>query len=262
MPSDLPAPCHGHEVAVQARRRAGFQAALRQVQFLEPRRQGHRRRIAHAPAGVVLQPDVNLAVEEGACGQHHGRGQKADAELRHRAAHLVALDDQVVASFGENGQIGLIFESTANGLLVQHAIGLGARGAHRRALRGIQDAELDAGFVGRSRHRPTQRINLAHQMPLADAADRRIATHRSQRVEVVRQQQRIGARPRCGKRGLGAGMAAADNDDIETGGVEHGNRMLQRGSGPAILRQAAEKSQFLPSPIATNTPRTPTPATS
>ena len=210
-------------LAVEARRRAGLQAALRQVQFLEARRQRHRRRIAHASTGVVLQPDVNLAVEEGACGQHHGRGQKADAELRHGTGDALAFNDQIVAGFGKDGQIGLIFQSTADRLLVQHAVGLGAGGAYRRAFRGIQDAELDAGFVGGRRHRTTQRIDLAYQMALADAADRRIAAHRPERVEVVRQQQRVRTRPRRGKRSFGAGVAAADDDDIETGGIEHGN---------------------------------------
>jgi hypothetical protein len=44
----------------------------------------------------------------------------------------------------------------------------------------------------------------------------------TERVEVVGQQQRIRTRPGCGKRGLGAGVAAADDNDIETGGIEHG----------------------------------------
>jgi len=105
---------------------------------------------------------VDLAVEEGARGQHHGLGQKADAELRHRAADLVTLDDQVVAGLGKNRQIGLVFQSTADRLFVQHAVGLRAGGAHRRAFRGVEDAELDAGFVGGGGHRAAQRIDLAH----------------------------------------------------------------------------------------------------
>jgi hypothetical protein len=85
----------------------------------------------------------------------------------------------------------------------------------------LRDAELDAGLVGRCRHRSTQRINLTHQMALANAADRWIATHRPQRVEIVCQQQRIRTRPRRGERSFGAGMAAADNNDIETGREKH-----------------------------------------
>ena len=117
--------------------------------------------------------------------------------------------------------IGLIFESTADGLLVKHAVGLGARRSHGRPFRGIEDAELDAGLIGGRRHRTAQRIDIAHQMALADTADRRVAAHRPECVEVVRQQQRVRTRPRRGKRSFGAGVTAADDDDIETGGVKH-----------------------------------------
>jgi hypothetical protein len=207
-------------LAIETRRRASFQAALRQLQFFQSGRQRDRRRIAHPATGVVFQTDVNLAVEEGSCGQHDRIGQKADAQFGDCAATLT-FDDQVVAGIGEKRQIGLVFQSTADGLLVQHTVGLGASRAHRRAFRGVEDAELDTGFVGSRGHRPAQRIDFAHQVALANAADRRIAAHRPQRVEVVGQQQRIRPRPRCGKRSFGAGMAAADNNDIETGGEKH-----------------------------------------
>src|SRR2546430_10936846 len=49
--------------------------------------------------------------------------------------------------------------------------------AHRRALAGIERAELDAGAVSRPGHGAAQRVDLAHQVSLADAADGRIATH-------------------------------------------------------------------------------------
>src|SRR5205085_1936711 len=40
---------------VQTRRRASLQPTLRQAQFLQPRRQADRRRIARSTAAVVLQ---------------------------------------------------------------------------------------------------------------------------------------------------------------------------------------------------------------
>ncbi|MPN35441.1 hypothetical protein SDC9_182939 [bioreactor metagenome] len=165
---------------------------------------------------------MDLAVEEGAGGQHHGLGHEADTKLGDGAADLVAFDDQIIAGLGENGQVGLVLEARADGLLVQHAVGLGAGGAHRRTFRGIEDAELDAGFVCGGGHGTAQRIDFTHQMALADAADRRVAAHRPERFEVVRQQQRGRTGPRRGKRGFGTGVAAADDDDIETGGIKHG----------------------------------------
>ena len=74
------------------------------------------------------------------------------------------------------------------------------------------------------RHRAAQRVDLLDQMPLADAADRRIARHCAQGFDVVRQQQRLHAHARGRQRGFGAGMAATDNDDIEGIGEFHDGR--------------------------------------
>ena len=61
-----------------------------------------------------------------------------------------------------------------------------------------------------------------HQMALADAADRRIAAHRTDGLDVVGQQQRACAGASRRERRFGAGMAAADHDHIETvEGVAH-----------------------------------------
>ena len=51
-------------------------------------------------------------------------------------------------------------------------------------------------------------------MALADTADRRIAAHHADRLDVVGQQQRARAGARRRERGLGTGMAAADDDDV------------------------------------------------
>ncbi len=82
-----------------------------------------------------------------------------------------------------------------HGMAVELAVGLGARPAHRRALAAVQDAELDAGAIDRPAHDAVERIDLAHQMALAEAADRRVARHLADRRALVRQQQRARARP-------------------------------------------------------------------
>jgi hypothetical protein len=50
---------------------------------------------------------------------------------------------------------------------------------------------------------------------LADAADRRVAAHLPQRLDVVGEQQRLAAHAGGGQGGLGAGMAATNDDDVE-----------------------------------------------
>jgi hypothetical protein len=59
---------------------------------------------------------------------------------------------------------------------------------------------------------PPERIDLLHQVTLADAADGRIAAHLPQRLDIVGEQQGASAHARSRERGFGAGMAAADDD--------------------------------------------------
>ena len=59
---------------VDARRRAGFQTTLRQVQFAQTSAQRFGSRVAGAAAFVVFQTDVDFAGQKRACGQHDGAG--------------------------------------------------------------------------------------------------------------------------------------------------------------------------------------------
>ncbi len=164
---------------------------------------------------------MDLAIQKGASRQHHGAGAELQANLRDGAHHTVALHHQIVHRLLEQPQIRLVLQHAANRRLVQNAVGLRARGAHRRALAAVQDAELDARLVGRQRHGAAQRVHLFHQMALANAANAGVAAHLPQCLDVVREQQRGAAHARGGQRGLGAGVATADDDDIKFLGVQH-----------------------------------------
>ena len=85
----------------------------------------------------------------------------------------------------EEGQIGLILQRLPNGLAVQDAICLGARGSNRGALAGIENPELDTGVIGGNGHDAAQRIDFLDEMPLADPANRRVAGHLTQGVKIV-----------------------------------------------------------------------------
>ena len=207
---------------VDARRRAGLQPVDAQRQLTQALRQCDRRRIAGAAASVVVEADVDLAAEEGAGAQHHRFGAKADAALGDDADGAIALDDQIVDRLLEDLQVGLVFQNGTDRRLVQHAVGLRAGGAHRRPFAAVEDAELDAAAIGRPRHRAAERVDLLDQMAFADAADSWVARHLAQRLDVVAQQQRAAAHPRRSQTGLGAGVAAANDDDIETIRVVHG----------------------------------------
>ena len=98
---------------------------------------------------------------------------------------------------------------------IELAVGLGARAAHRRAFAAVENPELDAALVGDPAHQAVERIDLAHQMAFAEAADGRIAGHGADGRELMGHQR--GPRAHAGSRGRGftAGMAAADNDNVE-----------------------------------------------
>src|ERR1700722_6375716 len=161
---------------------------------------------------MALQADVDLAAQECADGQDDGAGAKLDAALRDDTHHAVALDHKISRFLLEQRQIVLGLEHAANRALVELPIGRRPRCGAPRALAQVQGAKLDAGLIGRGRHRAAQCVDLLDQMALADAADRGVATHLPQRLDVVRQQQRPLPHARSRKRGFGARMAAADHD--------------------------------------------------
>ena len=227
---------------VDARRGAGFQAALRQLQFLEPRRQRNRRRITRAAGCMALHSHMNAPIQEGSSRQHHAAAAKAHAALRGSADHLLTFEQQIVTGALKQPQVRLVLQAPTNRCPVQHAVGLRTRGPHGRALRDVENAELNPRFVGGQGHRAAQRVDFLDQMTLADPADRRVATHLPQRFDVVRQQQRRHAHARTRQCRLGAGVAAADHDDLELLGKPHEQSRLRnlsadcRETGPQPRR--------------------------
>src|SRR6185312_11804080 len=217
--------------AVDARRRAGLQPVGRQRQLAQPRSQRAGWRVTGAAAGVLGGADMDLAGEEGARREHYGPGAEGNAHLRHHAGCTAAFHDQVVHRLLEQVQVRLAFHEVTYRGTVQRAVGLAAGGAYRGALGGVERAPLDAGEIGGVRHRAAQRVDLLHQVTLADAADGRVAAHRAHRLDAVGEQQgaRAGARGR--QRSLGAGVAAADHDHVVVGGVEHGSVQAENRGG-------------------------------
>jgi len=125
-------------------------------------------------------------------------------------------------------QIRLIIESDSNGALVQFTICLRPGRPDRWPLARIQCSKLDAGAVDSCRHRAAQRIDLLRQVALADATDRRVAAHRTNCRDLLRNQKCARTRSRGSQTGFRTGMAAANYDDIEKLG--HWSKSEQQGS--------------------------------
>ena len=185
---------------------------------------------------------MDLAVQKGPCGQHHGFGAKAQTDLRHRAHHPVTFDQQVVYRLLEDGQVRLVFQHAPDRGFVEHTVCLGPRGAHGRALAGVENAKLNARLVGGQGHSTAQRIDLFDQMAFANAANRGVAAHLPQSLDVVGEQQGLAAHARSGQRSLAPGVAAADDDDVKLLGIKHGRQSNQGRegdfTGAPVLRDA------------------------
>ena len=202
--------------AVEPRRRAGLQPPQRKAGALERGRQADRRRLADPARWPVLLAEMDQAAQEGAGGDDDGAGRKlaavgqanaGDAAIRERPARpprLRSTSRLAVAAIARLHRRG-----------IELAIGLGARPAHRRTLASVEHPKLDAAGIGDPAHQPVQRIDLADQVALAEPADRWIAGHRADGREPVRHQRGPRTHARGRGRGLAAGVAAADDDNVE-----------------------------------------------
>ena len=77
----------------------------------------------------------------------------------------------------DDGEIRSLGDQVLHRAPIELPVRLGAGALDSRTLAAVEDAKLDAGLVGGARHHAIQRVDLAHQMSLAKAADRRVARH-------------------------------------------------------------------------------------
>ena len=240
--------------AVDARRGAGLEPVHAQRQFAQAVRERERRGIAGATAGVVDLADVDLAGEEGARGQHHGGRMEAQPALGDDAGDPLALQDQIVHRLLEQAEVGLVLDHGADGGLVANPVGLAAGCPYGRTLGGVQRAPLDAGKIRGLRHRAAECVDFPDQMALADAADGRVAAHLADGFDAVREQQGECTGASRGESGFGAGVAAADHDDVV--GIHGGLQRVSRREASAEVwgRQCTKRRGWNEICIASSAP--------
>ena len=177
----------------QPRRRAGLQSPPLEAERLERLRELARRRLAGASRRTLLGADVNQAVEKRA-GRH-------DERLAARACRPPRTPDRrsVRARRGcgrpaeDPRRCSVRVERASHPCAVDPLVRLGARRPDRRAAAAIQQLELNAGRVDRAAHQAAERVDLAHQVALRRAADRRIAGHVRDRVRATACRSRRGS---------------------------------------------------------------------
>ncbi len=136
------------------------------------------------------------------------------ADLRLDAAHPVPVQQQPLGARLADSQIRRGFHHPLHPRPIRRLIRLRATRPDGRPLAGVEKAKLDSGRIDRQRHLAAQRVDLPHQMALADPADRRIARHLPDMVQVERQHQASRAHPRSRQRRLNPGMPSPDNDYV------------------------------------------------
>ena len=210
---------------VYARGRAGFQAALRQLELLQTGGQAHRGRISGPSSGVVVKTHMDFSVQKRAGCQHHGVAAKLNTHLRHCTYYPLTraggLHHQVVHRLLEQPQIRLVFQRATYSCFVQNTVGLRAGSSNRWPLGAVEGTKLYAALVRGQGHGATQGINFANQMPLANASNAGVAAHLPQGFDVVCQQQGAAAHARGRQSGFGSGVTASDHNHVKNLRVQH-----------------------------------------
>ena len=137
---------------IQPWRRTGFQTTDPERQLAQTLGKCNRWWITGPTAGVILEPHMDLAAKESACGQYDAWRIELQPGLRYNAFDLVAGDNQVIDGLLEYSEIRLVLERVADGSLLQDTICLCSRSPDSRAFAGIEYTELDTSLVGCACH--------------------------------------------------------------------------------------------------------------
>ena len=203
---------------VRPSRRGGV-PVFRRVQ-LQPERsqliaEQLRWRLAVATAAILRFADVRKAIQERPGGDYHRARSDGSAVPQQDARHASLCGKRQRRNFGLlDSQVRLLLQNLAHAYAIPLLIHLRARRPNGRAATGIQQAELDTDRIRHLAHYATQGIDLPHEVPLGDAANRGIARHLRDEIEIHRHHGGLQAQPGAGARSLAAGMAGADHHDV------------------------------------------------
>jgi hypothetical protein len=151
-----------------------------------------------------------------------GAGRDDDSARRKLAAvskpdtsDATVRDEQVVGLSFDHSEVRGLADRGLHGGSVKFPIRLGPRASHGRALAPIEHAKLNACGICDSAHQPVERVDLPHQMALAEASDRRVAGHRPDGREAMGYQGGPGANARGSTRCFATGVTSSNNNNVE-----------------------------------------------
>ena len=124
---------------------------------------------------------------------------------------------------------------------------------HRRPPARIQQPELDPARIRHLAHHAAQRVHLAHQVSLGDPANRRVAAHLRNQIQVQRKQSRPQPHARRRHRRLAPRVPGPHHHHIELFRKRHSlystceYRRFRRSSRPSTAVAHSQPSQGMPS---------------
>ena len=174
-----------------------------------------RRSLADAAALMPLVAAEHAAAEKRAGRKHHRPSLDPAAVGQNHTADPMTIEDQRVDVTLDDRQTCLACQHVLDRTRITTAIGLHARPLHRCTLAAVEHTIVDRGRICGPPDQAIERVDLAHDMALAQPADGRIARHRADVAAIMADEQGGGTAPCGGGGGFGAGMAAADDDHVK-----------------------------------------------
>ena len=211
----LPQPRIIDGAAIEPRGRSGLQTTHAQTETIEAIAQPNGRSLADAARRDAGLAHMDQALQERARGDDDGAAAKFPPACGDHARRCAILDDEVLHWLPDHFKIRLREDRLLHMSAIELSVRLRPRTLDSRSLGAVEHAELDARLVDHAPHQTVERIDLAHEMPFAQTADRRIAGHLADSLELMRNERR--ARAHAGGRSgrLAPGVPASHNNDVE-----------------------------------------------
>ena len=171
-------------------------------------------RFMHSSCRKALLAHMDQAAKERSRGEHEARRLELTSITKTDTRDGIAVHQDIRYFAFDNLQVRELGKSGLHCLLVQLAVGLGARSAYCGAFAAIEQPKLDSASIGNTSHQTVKSVNLTNQVPLPQSTNRRIARHGTNRGGREGDQRCPRTTTRGGGGCLAACMAGADDDDI------------------------------------------------